>query len=117
MKLAVVGSRNFNDYPLLKKYLDYIHSKQPITHIISGGAKGADSLSEKWANENGIEKIIFYPNWNKFGKRAGFLRNESIINECNKCIAFWDGKSKGTKHSIDLCEKNNKKCKIILFNQ
>lgn len=115
MKLAVIGSRSFNDYSLLKQYLDKIHSIQPITCIISGGAKGADTFGEQWSDENGIEKKIFYPDWNKYGKRAGFLRNVDIITEADKVIAIWDGVSKGTKSSIDLAEKQNKKCKIVYF--
>jgi len=113
MKLGVVGSRDFNDYDLLKKYLDKIHSIEPIKCIVSGGAKGADSLSEKWAGDNNVSKIIFYPEWNKYGKRAGFLRNVTIVDTSDKVIAFWSGNSKGTKHSIDLCKKKGKKCKIV----
>ena len=115
MKLAVVGSRNFNDYGLLKKYLDKIHSVEPITFIVSGGAKGADSLSERWAKENNVETMIFIPDWNTHGKSAGYKRNVDIITNADKCLACWDGISKGTKHSIDLCEKHNKKLKIIYF--
>jgi len=111
MKLAIIGSRTFNDYSLLKEKLDPYVSK--ITHVISGGAKGADSLGEKWAIENNIETIIFYADWNKHGKKAGFIRNEDIIKNCDKCVAFWDGESKGTAHSLSLCEKYNKKYKII----
>jgi len=113
MKLAVVGSRNFNDYDLMKRYLDKIHSVEPITCIVSGGAQGADKLSEKWAHDNEISKIIFKPDWNRYKKAAGFIRNETIIKTADKVIAFWDGKSKGTKHSIDLSKKHNKKCKIV----
>ena len=115
MKLAVVGSRDFNDYGLLKSKLDAIHKRKPITLIISGGAKGADSLSEKWAKENNIETLIFIPDWNKFGKRAGFLRNEDIIKNSDAVVACWDGKSKGTKHSIDLAKKYEKSCLIVKF--
>lgn len=115
MKLAVVGSRNFNDYNLLKKYLDKIHEVEPISYIVSGGAKGADSLSERWAKENNVNTEIYLPDWNKHGKKAGFLRNVDIIKNADKCLACWDGVSKGTKHSIDLCEKYDKKLKIVYF--
>jgi len=115
MKLAVVGSRDFNDYDLLKKYLDKIHSVEPITFIISGGARGADKLSERWAKENNVQTEIYIPDWNTHGRKAGFLRNVDIIKNCDKCIACWDNVSKGTKHSIDLCKKHNKKIKIIYF--
>ena len=115
MKLAVVGSRDFNNYGLLKHYLDKIHSVEPITHIVSGGARGADKLSEKWADENNVEKLIFIPDWNKHGKSAGYKRNVDIITNANKIIAFWDGVSKGTQHSINLSKKQGKKIKVVNF--
>ena len=115
MKLAVVGSRTFNDYDLLKSKLDAIHNRKPITVIVSGGAKGADSLAERWARENRIELLIFTPDWDKYGKRAGFIRNEDIIKNSDAVIAFWDGTSKGTKHDIDLAKKYEKSCLIVKF--
>ena len=113
MKLGVVGSRNFNDYTLMKKYLDKIHTVEPITCIVSGGAQGADKLSEKWAKEYNIGTKIFIPDWKRFNKAAGYIRNADIVKEADKIIAFWNGKSKGTKHTIDICKKEGKKCKII----
>jgi len=113
MKLAVIGSRNFDNYSLMKSYLDKIHSVEPITEIVSGGAKGADKLSENWAKLNNIKTNIFLPNWNRYKKAAGYIRNVDIIKNSDKVIAFWDGKSKGTKHSIDIAEKQGKKCKIV----
>jgi hypothetical protein len=115
MKLAVVGSRGFNDYDLLKSKLNDIHLRKPITCIVSGGAKGADSLGEKWANENNIETLIFIPEWDKYGKRAGFLRNEDIIKNSDAVVAIWDEVSKGTQHSISLAKKYNKPCLIVKF--
>lgn len=113
-KLAVIGSRNFNNYNLLSSTLNKYKDK--ISHIVSGGARGADDLSERWANENDIPTIIFLADWNTHGKKAGMLRNHDIIKECDACIAFWDGESNGTKHSISLCEsKYNKPIKIINF--
>lgn len=111
MKLAIIGSRTFNDYKLLQETLEQYKSK--IVLVVSGAAKGADSLGEKWALENNIQTLIFPAEWGKYGKRAGYIRNEDIIKNCDCCIAFWDGKSVGTKHSISLCEKYNKPCKII----
>ena len=111
MKLAIIGSRIFDDYKLLQETLE--QHKSRITLVVSGAAKGADSLGEKWALENNIETLIFPADWNKHGKKAGFIRNEDIIKNCDCCIAFWDGISKGTKHSISLCKKYNKPYQII----
>ena len=113
MKIAVIGSRNFADYELLKKTLSEITG---ITKVISGGAKGADSLAEQWAKENEIETVIYKPDWAKYGRGAGVVRNRLIIEDCDLCIAFWDGESKGTKSSIDHCKKLNKKLTIVRYS-
>lgn len=113
MKLAIIGSRSFNNYDYLVRVLEPYKSK--IDLVISGGAKGADSLGELWAKENNIETLIFLADWDKNGKAAGFIRNKDIIENCDCCIAFWDGSSKGTKHSLSLCDKLDKPYKIIEF--
>lgn len=96
MKVTVIGSRNFEDYDRLKRILDLY----PIKVIVSGGARGADSLGEKYADEKGLEKEIYRPEWDLFGKVAGFLRNSIIIENCDMVVALWDGISKGTKDSL-----------------
>lgn len=83
--------------------------------IVSGGAIGADKLAEKYANENKYEKIIFKPDWKRYGNGAGAVRNREIINEADIVIAFWDGESKGTKNSIDIAQKYNKKIIVVKF--
>lgn len=115
MKLAIVGSRTFNDKNFFNKMMEFLEDKYEIEAIVSGGAKGADSMGEEYADSFGIEKEIFLPDWNKYGKRAGFLRNVDIIKNCDVCVAFWDGVSHGTKHDIDLCKKYNKHCYIANF--
>ena len=107
MNVAVIGSRTFEDYTYLSKVLDVI--KHKIDHIVSGGARGADSLAYLYAENNGIKTIIYKAQWDKYGKGAGYIRNKLIIDDCDVVIAFWDGKSKGTKHSIDLATKQKKK--------
>lgn len=111
MKVSVIGSRSFTNYELLTSILDRID----ITLLISGGANGADKLGERYANERGIPTKIFYPDWEKHGRKAGFIRNSDIINESEYVVAFWDGQSLGTKDSIRKAEKENKKILIINF--
>lgn len=112
MKIAVIGSRNFNDYDLLKEELN----KYFITQIISGGAKGADALAERYAKEFNIETQIFKPDW-KLGRHAGLLRNTKIIETSDFVVAFWDGESRGTQNSIKTAEKNGKPINIIEYNK
>lgn len=115
MKLAIVGSRTFGDYGMLCKFIKDNYKIEDIDEIISGGAKGADSLGAKWANENGKKLTEFLADWKTYGRRAGFLRNHDIINSCDECAAFWDGESRGTKHDIELCKEQGKECKICRF--
>lgn len=110
MKVAVVGSRNFSNYELLKDTL----SQYNITTIVSGGAIGADRLAERYARENNIDTKIYYPDW-KLGKGAGLMRNTQIIQDSDMVIAFWDGTSRGTHDSIKKAKAHNKECKIVYF--
>lgn len=109
--MAVIGSRTFEDYNRLKRILDLY----PVTTIVSGGAKGADSLGERYADEKGINKEIYVPQWDLFGKKAGFLRNTTIIENCDMVVAFWDKKSKGTKDSLDKAHSLSKTTLIVYF--
>lgn len=113
--VGVVGSRNFSDYDLLNKELSKIHKSSEIRQIISGGAKGADTLAEIWARDNRVPTKIFYPDWKKLGKAAGIIRNKDIVGNSDFIIAFWDGESRGTKSSIDIAKSSGKKIKVILF--
>lgn len=119
MNIAIIGSRTFSDYELLSTTVkDYLSEKNLIVKsVISGGAKGADTLAEKFALENTIEMIVFKPDWKRFGKRAGFMRNTLIVENSDVVFAFWDGQSSGTKDSITKAEKLEKKVIIKIYNQ
>lgn len=116
IKLAVVGSRSFTDYGLLAGEIENTYKEFEIECIISGGARGADTLGAQFAKEKGIPLVELKPEWEKYGKKAGFIRNIDVINECTHCIAFWDGESHGTKHDIDLCDQRGKPCKVVPVN-
>ncbi len=118
MKIAIVGSRSFNDYEKMCTFIDeHLDNYEfgSIEAVVSGGAKGADTLAEQFARDNGFEMIVFPAEWKKFGPRAGFIRNVDIIRECDICFAFWDGQSHGTKHDLELCEEMSKPCYVYYF--
>lgn len=77
--------------------------------IISGGARGADKLGEQWAREFSKELRIMPADWDNFGKRAGYVRNEEMAKVATHLVAFWDGASKGTAHMLNLADKYNLK--------
>ncbi len=110
MKIAIVGSR---DYPDLQAVWDYVESLPLDTVIVSGGARGVDSIAEDCAFARGMDTLIFPAEWDKYGKSAGFRRNERIVAECDRLVAFWDGTSRGTQHSIELARKAGKLVTVI----
>lgn len=105
MKVAIVGSRTFSDYELLSEYMDWLNQNDVIKEVVCGLAKGADTLGEQWAQERGILVTYFKPDWNTHGKKAGILRNQDMADYADKVVAFWDGKSRGTKHMIEYARK------------
>lgn len=111
MKIIIAGSRSFVNYPVLEEYCDKIIDLLDCSDIIivSGTAKGADKLGERYAQNKGFKIAQFPADWDKFGKSAGYKRNEQMALYSDVLIAFWDGSSKGTKHMIDLAKKHNLK--------
>ena len=117
-RVIIAGSRNFNNYELLKKECDAFLSdkkeKYNIT-IISGGARGADFSGEKYAQDEGFDLEIYPAQWDKFGKRAGYRRNEQMAEVADALIAFWDGSSRGTKHMIDIMNEKNLLVRVVEY--
>lgn len=118
-KVIIAGGRDFNDYELLKEYMDsylekYIKLKYRII-IISGTARGADSLGERYAEERGFEIIRKPAQWDLYGKSAGYRRNAEMADIADSCVTFWDGKSRGTKHMIDLANKRKIFLRVVNY--
>lgn len=110
MKTIIAGSRNITDYNLIKTTLQNLNIT--ITKVVSGTANGVDKLGEKYAEEFGLPIHPFPADWKKYGKSAGYVRNEEMANNAEALVAFWDGKSRGTKHMIDIARR--KKLKVII---
>lgn len=115
-KIIIAGGRDFNNYLLLKdkveKYLSLLGSN---IQIVSGTASGADHLGEQFAKEKGYDLKLFPANWKTYGKSAGYLRNKQMAEYADYLIAFWDGKSKGTRHMIDLAKKNGLSVRVVRY--
>lgn len=107
MKLAIIGSRTIESIDLS------MYITETPTVIISGGAIGVDSIAAKYAKEHNIELNEILPDYSKYGKGALFIRNREIVKCCDKLIAFWDGKSKGTMYTVNEAKKQNKEVTII----
>jgi len=114
-RVIVAGGRDFFDYQLLKSKLDTLLSQKNNVVIVSGGAKGADSLGEKYAREHNL-LISHYPAlWDKHGTRAGYIRNEEMAKNADAVVCFWDGLSSGTQHMIDTAKSMNLKLRIVMY--
>lgn len=135
--LLVAGSRNYNNYQEMSERLDYVLSNQNEVVIVSGGAGGADTLAEQYANERGYQCEVFPAQWHDienlppsaigyrrdgtpYRKRAGYERNtqmhEFISQHSNRgCICFWDGRSKGTAHNFGLAHQFNTPLKVYNY--
>ena len=109
-RVIIAGGRDFDDYEYMSTKLNELF-KDPNTFnnktikVISGMAKGADFLAIRYADENKLTKILFPANWKAYPRIAGFLRNNDMLSIATHLIAFWDGKSSGTKHMIDITQE------------
>lgn len=121
--IIIAGSRDFTDYNIIKKSLkNFLISKQTTDKptIICGMARGADMLGYRLAKEFKLLLKEFPADWDRFGKSAGYIRNEQMAKYAHEngngvLFAFWDGKSKGTKWMIELAKKYNLEVHIFNF--
>lgn len=120
--LGIIGTRYYNDYEQLENQLDIMFPSDgpvKISTIVSGGARGADALAERYAKERGIKLIVHRAEWDKHASKyiAAYTRNKEIVNDCDQIVAFWDGKSTGTKMTIGIAKKNNVPVTIFRYDQ
>lgn len=111
MKLAIVGTRTFDDYELMCECL----KNGVFTTIVSGGSQGADKLAERYAQEHDINMKVFPADWKQYGPSAGPRRNTQIVEYCDALLAFWDGKSTGTQDSIKKATAAGKPVKVVRY--
>ena len=110
MKVAVIGSRGLSVSDL-GRYLP-----KNTTEIVSGGAKGVDTSAREYAKSNGIKLTEFLPEYTRFGRSAPLKRNITIIEYSDIVLAFWDGKSRGTKFVIDNCRKLGVEVRVYIID-
>lgn len=108
MKLAIIGSRNLLKIEI-KKYIP-----KETTEIVSGGARGVDTLAKEFAIKNKLLLTEFLPKYNIYGRTAPLKRNDEIALYADEVIAFWDGQSRGTAYTIKAFKKLGKKVTIVL---
>jgi hypothetical protein len=118
MKLIIAGSRDFDDYEFLSYHAALITSDDcSIPEIVSGTARGADQLGERWAAEHDCHIKRFPADWTKYGKGAGYIRNTEMAQYADTLLAFWDGQSRGTSHMIDCALKSPGITRILVIKE
>ena len=106
MKTAIVGSRGITSLDLTPYMLR-------CDEVVSGGARGVDSIAARYAREHGLKLTEFLPDYDKYGRGAPLVRNRLIVDYADIVIAFWDGKSRGTKYVIDYCQRVGKMYHVV----
>lgn len=107
MTLLIAGSRSINDFDLTPYISD------DVTEIISGGADGIDTLAEKYADEHKLSKHILRPEYSKYGKAAPILRNHVMVDLADAVLVIWDGKSRGTRSTVNYAKEKGKDLTLI----
>lgn len=117
-RCIIAGSRTINDYKTVEYYINETIKQNDfkINEVVCGEAKGIDTLGKLWAKNNNISIKSFPANWSKFGKSAGYKRNEEMAKYANYLILIWDGKSRGSNHMLNLAKKYNLKIFEYIYN-
>lgn len=116
-KVIIAGCRDFTDYELLREKCDYHLQNLRLEDIVivSGHASGADSLGERYAQDRGFQLETYPADWQAHGRAAGPIRNAKMASVAHALIAFWDGKSRGTKNMIDTAKKHNLHVAVVRY--
>jgi hypothetical protein len=117
-RVVVAGGRHFNQFELLTSQLDAVLGAKRLTHeivIVSGKARGADQLGERYAKLRGYAVQEHHADWDGQGKSAGYRRNEEMAKNSDASVVFWDGKSVGSKHMVDLTKTYGNPIKVVSY--
>lgn len=101
-QVIVAGSRDITDVELIRDHMNRLWDEIGPYEVVSGMARGVDRISASIARQGGVKVHEFWANWERWGRSAGYRRNELMAKEATHLLAFWDGASRGTKHMIDL---------------
>lgn len=118
----VAGSRTYSNYAEFCVWMDRILSRQSEVTIVSGGARGADALAERYAKERGFKLVVFKADWKRYGRSAGYKRNVQMHRfiahfEHRGCVCFWDGASRGTQHNFGLAEQFGTPIRVVRYRE
>ena len=114
MRIIIAGSRDFSDYVFLQTSMDAFASDTQVT-VLSGTARGADRLGERWARSVGAPIERYPAQWSKYGKSAGVIRNVEMASAADTLALFWDGSSRGSAHMLSFAKKKGLDIHLFKF--
>jgi hypothetical protein len=114
MKVVICGSRDLQNYQLVEEAVT--RSGFEISTVLSGSSRGVDRLGIAFARNHHHPVQVFMPEWERFGKRAGMVRNREMAQTAEAVIAIWDGQSRGTRNIIELASNRHLPCFVLLVN-
>lgn len=123
LKVIIAGGRDFDDYELMQEYMKVLSPdlaffggvERSGPEIVSGACRGADALGERYARDHNLPITRFPADWSAYGKSAGPRRNNQMADYADVLVAFWDGKSRGTKHMIDTARHSGLGVHIVQY--
>lgn len=127
LKLIIAGGRNFNCTfgvdPGIRLFCKaalqdsrWADRRRCCDEVFCGEADGADSDGKKWASRQGLKVRSFRPDWDRLGIKAGYIRNDEMGAEAHALLAFWDGKTPGTRHMINNMKKQKKPVVVVYYD-
>lgn len=115
LRVCVAGSRTCQDARYIRQRLDRLFPHPQEIVVVSGGARGPDSIGAQWGRDRKAHRVdVFRAEWDRLGKRAGYIRNATMADNTDKLVAFWDGISRGTLHMIEECRKRGIPVDVII---
>lgn len=114
-RMMITGSRKITDEDYIFKCLSSIHKRRKFNLLIHGGARGVDTIAEKWASKKGISILKFVPDWKSYGISAAIRRNTVMADQCDFGVAIWDGTSKGTIDAMKKLKSRRKLFKVFKY--
>jgi hypothetical protein len=112
MRIIIAGSRTI-DQVGFDQVISQCTWATEAESIVSGGALGVDQLAEAWASTNGVPVIRYNPDWKRFGRGAGIIRNRTMVENADALLAIWDGQSRGTKQIIQYAQAQGLRVEVF----
>lgn len=116
-KVIIAGSRNIEDRELIRREMNNLWRQIGPFEVVSGTARGVDSISASLAVRAGIKVHEFPADWKRYGKSAGYKRNVEMAEFADYALILWDGQSRGTKHMMDIMRKVGKSSDVVIFQR